>query len=157
MREDPDIIFVGEIRDTETAETVLSLAESGHLVFSTLHTSSASHSLSRFMSFFPTNMEQSIADRLSDSLIGIQSQMLVKRTDTNTRIWIFELLLNTVAIKNNLKKMDLGQVDSTIESSNPLGMISMKQYAKKLVDRQLINPKDVKHLFRVEERANETD
>ena len=116
MREDPDIIFVGEIRDTETAETVLSLAESGHLVFSTLHTSSASHSLSRFMSFFPTNMEQSIADRLSDSLIGIQSQMLVKRTDTNTRIWIFELLLNTVAIKNNLKKMDLGQVDSTIES-----------------------------------------
>jgi len=86
MREDPDIIFVGEIRDTETAETVLSLAESGHLVFSTLHTSSASHSLSRFMSFFPTNMEQSIADRLSDSLIGIQSQMLVKRTDTNTRI-----------------------------------------------------------------------
>ena len=53
--------------------------------------------------------------------------------------------------------MDLGQVDSTIESSNPLGMISMKQYAKKLVDRQLINSKDVKHLFRVEERANETD
>ena len=157
MREDPDIIFVGEIRNTETAETVLSLAESGHLVFSTLHTSSASHSLSRFMSFFPTNMEQSIANRLSDSLIGIQSQMLVKRTDTNTRIWIFELLLNTVAIKNNLKKMDLGQVDSTIESSNPLGMISMKQYAKKLVDRQLINPKDVKHLFRVEERATETD
>ena len=53
--------------------------------------------------------------------------------------------------------MDLGQVDSTIESSNPLGMISMKQNAKKLVDRQLINPKDVKHLFRVEERATETD
>ena len=153
MREDPDIIFVGEIRDTETAETVLSLAESWHLVFSTLHTSSASHTLSRFMSFFPVNMEQSIADRLADSLLWIQSQMLVKRADTNARIGIYELLLNTVAIKNNLKKMDLAQVDSTIETSPMYGMISMQQYAKKLVDRQLINPKDVEHLFRVEDRA----
>lgn len=153
MREDPDIIFVGEIRDTETAETVLSLAESGHLVFSTLHTSSASHTLSRFLSFFPANMEQSISDRLADSLVGIQSQMLVKRADTNARIWIFELMLNTVAIKNNLKKMDLGAVDSTIESSTQYGMISMQQYAKKLVDRQLINPRDVEHLFRIEERS----
>lgn len=155
MREDPDIIFVGEIRDTETAETVLSLAESWHLVFSTLHTSSASHTLSRFISFFPVNMEQSIADRLADSLLGIQSQMLVKRANTNTRIWIYELLLNTVAIKNNLKKMDLAQVDSTIETSPMYGMISMQQYAKKLVDRQLINPKDVEHLFRVEDRASQ--
>ena len=153
MREDPDIIFVGEIRDTETAETVLSLAESWHLVFSTLHTSSASHTLSRFMSFFPVNMEQSIADRLADSLLWIQSQMLVKRADTNARIGIYELLLNTVAIKNNLKKMDLAQVDSTIETSPMYGMISMQQYAKKLVDRQLINPKDVEHPFRVEDRA----
>ncbi len=153
MREDPDIIFVGEIRDTDTAETVLSLAESGHLVFSTLHTGSASHTLNRFLSFFPSNMEQSIADRLADSLLGIQSQMLVKRVDANSRIGIYELLLNTVAIKNNLKKMDIGQVDSTIETSNPIGMISMQQYAKKLIDRQLINPKDVEHLFRVEERV----
>lgn len=157
MREDPDIVFVGEIRDTETAETVLSLAESWHLVFSTLHTSSASHTLSRFISFFPANMEQSIADRLADSLLWIQSQMLVKRADTNARIGIYELLLNTVAIKNNLKKMDLAQVDSTIETSPMYGMISMQQYAKKLVDRQLINPKDVEHLFRVEDRASQSE
>lgn len=153
MREDPDIIFVGEIRDSDTAETVLSLAESGHLVFSTLHTGSASHTLNRFLSFFPNTMEQSIADRLADSLLGIQSQMLVKRADTNARIGIYELLLNTVAIKNNLKKMDIAQIDATIETSNPIGMISMQQYAKKLIDRQLINPKDVEHLFRVEERV----
>lgn len=157
MREDPDIIFVGEIRDTETAETVLSLAESWHLVFSTLHTSSASHTLSRFISFFPANIKQSIADRLADSLLWIQSQMLVKRADTNARIGIYELLLNTVAIKNNLKKMDLAQVDSTIETSPMYGMISMQQYAKKLVDRQLINPKDVEHLFRVEDRASQSE
>lgn len=62
-------------------------------------------------------------------------------------------MLNTVAIKNNLKKMDIGAVDSTIESSTQYGMISMKQYAKKLVDRQLINPNDVEHLFRIEERS----
>ena len=69
MREDPNIIFVGEIRDTETAETTLSLAESGHLVFSTLHTSSSAHTLSRFVSFFPSNMHQAVADRLSNILI----------------------------------------------------------------------------------------
>ncbi len=148
MREDPDIVFVWEIRDTETAETVLSLAESWHLVFSTLHTGSAAHTLSRFLSFFPTNMQENVSDRLADSLLGIQSQLLVKRADVNARIGIYEFLLNTTAVKNNLKKMDFSQVDSTIEASTNIGMISMQQYAKKLLAKNLINPRDVEHLFK---------
>jgi len=143
MREDPDIIFVWEIRDTETAETVLSLAESWHLVFSTLHTSSASHTLNRFLSFFPGNMQESVAERLADSLLWIQSQMLVKRADVNSRIWVFELLLNNLAVKNSIRKMDLNAIESALDSSATSWMISMQLYAKKLIAKNLINEKDV--------------
>jgi twitching motility protein PilT len=78
MREDPDIIFVGEIRDKETAESALSLAETGHLVFSTLHTNSAANTVNRLISFFPPEIQDSVCDRLATALIGVQSQMLVK-------------------------------------------------------------------------------
>jgi twitching motility protein PilT len=81
LREDPDVIFVGEIRNRETAEAVLDLAETGHLVFSTLHTNSATASINRFLSFFPSDMQDSVIDRLADSLSGILSQSLVKRND----------------------------------------------------------------------------
>lgn len=86
LRQDPDIVFIGEIRDSETAETVLSIAESGHLVFSTLHTSSASDTISRYLSFFPSNIQESIASRLANTLLGIQSQMLVKMASKESRI-----------------------------------------------------------------------
>ena len=150
MREDPNIVFVGEIRDTETAESTLSLAESGHLVLSTLHTSSSVHTLSRFVSFFPVNMQQNVIDRLANVLIGIQSQFLVKRKDADSRIGIFEILLNITSIRNNLKKMDLVQVHSTIEASNQIGMISLQQYAKKLIERDIVDPGYVEWLFNVQ-------
>lgn len=80
MREDPDIIFVGEIRDRETAESALNLAETGHLVFSTMHTNSSANTVNRYISFFPPEIQDSVSDRLAESLIGIQSQALVKST-----------------------------------------------------------------------------
>lgn len=153
MRQDPDIVFVGEIRDTETAETVLSIAESGHLVFSTLHTSSASDTINRFLSFFPSNIQENIANRLANILLGIQSQHLVKMANADWRIWIFELLINTTAIKNNLKKMDISQLDAIIESSVGQGMISMGQYAKKLIEKGIIHPKDVERIFKNKEES----
>lgn len=151
LRQDPDIVFIWEIRDTETAETVLSIAESGHLVFSTLHTSSASDTLSRFLSFFPSNIQESIANRLANILLGIQSQMLVKMSNKESRIWIFEIMLNSTAIKNNLKKNDINQIDSTIEASTTSGMISMDQYAKKLIDKGAINAKDLEWMLKKEQ------
>ncbi len=78
MREDPDVVFVGEIRDAETAEAVLNLAETGHLVFTTLHTGSASQTVSRFMSFFSSDIQKGIAERLAHSLLGVLAQSLVK-------------------------------------------------------------------------------
>ena len=100
MREDPNIIFVGEIRDRETAESVLMLAETGHLVFSTLHTGSAANTVNRLISFFPPEIQASVADRLAESLIGIQSQVLVKTKDGAGRVGIFEVMLNTTSVRN---------------------------------------------------------
>ena len=147
MRQDPDIIFVGEIRDRETAEAVLSLAETGHLVFSTLHTSSASHTINRFIWFFPPEVQSSVADRVAEALIWVQSQFLVKSKDGSSRVGLFEVMLNTTSIKNNIKKKEIAQLDNIIDTSSLIGMISLKRYAKKLLEKNIIDPKDVEWLF----------
>ena len=147
MREDPNIIFVGEIRDRETAESVLSLAETGHLVFSTLHTNSAANTVNRYISFFPPEIQDSVSDRLAESLIGIQSQFLVKTKDGKSRVGIFEVMINTTSIKNNIKKRAIDQIDSIIETSSLIWMINLKKYAQRLIDKQIIDPKEVERLF----------
>jgi len=147
MREDPNIIFVGEIRDRETAESVLSLAETGHLVFSTLHTNSAANTVNRYISFFPPEIQDSISDRLAESLIGIQSQFLVKTKDGKSRIGIFEVMINTISIKNNIRKRAVDQIDSIIETSSLIGMINLKKYTQRLIDKEIIDAKEVEWLL----------
>lgn len=147
MREDPDVIFVGEIRDKETAEAALNLSETGHLVFSTLHTSSAAGTVNRYISFFPPEIQDSVADRLSDTLIGVQSQFLVKTLDNANRVWVFELMLNTTAIRNNIKKRELPQMDSIIETSSGQWMVSLAQYAKRLVEKNIVAYENVERIF----------
>lgn len=147
MRQDPDIVFVWEIRDTETAESVLSLAETGHLVFSTLHTSSASHTINRFISFFEPGIQDSIRERFADALLWIQSQILVKTKDWNNRVALFEVLLNNTAIKNNLRNKNIDQVDNIIESSYMQWMIKLKQYAERLIEKNIIDKSDVERLL----------
>jgi twitching motility protein PilT len=146
LREDPDVIFVWEIRNSETAEAVLNLAETGHLVFSTLHTNSATHTINRYLSFYPSDMQNSILERMADCLVWIMSQTLVKTKDWQWRIWVFELMLNNSAVKNNLKKREVDQMQNIIETSTQVWMISMRQYAKKLLERDIINPADVEWL-----------
>lgn len=147
LREDPDVIFVGEIRNSETAEAVLNLAETGHLVFSTLHTNSATHTINRYLSFYPSDMQNSILERMADCLVWIMSQTLVKTKDAQWRIWIFELMLNSNAVKNNLKKREVDQMQNIIETSTQNGMISMRQYAKRLLEKDIINQEDVEWLL----------
>ena len=143
LREDPDVIFVWEIRNSETAEAVLNLAETGHLVFSTLHTNSATHTINRYLSFYPSDMQSSVLERMADCLVGIMSQTLVRTKDNQWRIGVFELMLNNNAVKNNLKKREIDQMQNIIETSTQNWMISMAQYAKKLLEINLINQKDV--------------
>ena len=104
MRQDPDIIFVGEIRDPATADAALKLAETGHLVFSTLHTRNAADTVYRFVSLFPPKIQDNVRDRLAAGLIGIQSQFLLKTKDQKSRIGLFELMINSTAVKNDIRK-----------------------------------------------------
>jgi twitching motility protein PilT len=147
MREDPNIVFVWEIRDTETAEAALNLAETWHIVFSTLHTSSASSTINRYISLFPPEIQSSVSDRLADSLSGVLSQFLVKSKDEKWRIWLYELMLNTTAIRNNIKKGDIRGVDNIIETSSSQGMVSMRSYAQRLIAQWLIDENVVSRLF----------
>ncbi|PID34980.1 MAG: hypothetical protein CR971_00480 [candidate division SR1 bacterium] len=147
MREDPDIVFVGEIRDAETAEAVLNLAETGHLVFTTLHTSSASHTISRFMSFFASDIQNGIAERLAHSLLGVMAQSLVKHAKGHTRVGVFELMLNTTSIKNNIKKFELDQLDIILQNPGTQNMISSKNYAQALLDSGIVKEENVERFL----------
>jgi len=147
MREDPNIIFVGEIRDRETADSVLSLAETGHLVFSTLHTNSAANTVNRLISFFPPEIQESVCDRLATSLIGVQSQFLVKSKDGKSRVGVYEVMLNTTSVRNNIKKREIEQIDNIIETSSLIGMINLKKYAQRLIDKWIIDQSEVQRLF----------
>ena len=92
-------------------------------------------------------MQNSILERMADCLVGIMSQSLVKTKDGQWRIGVFELMLNNNAVKNNLKKREVDQMQNIIETSTQNGMISMRQYAKKLLERDIINQEDVEWLL----------
>ncbi len=147
MREDPDIVFVWEIRDSETAEAVLSLAETGHLVFTTLHTGSASQAMSRFMSFFWSDVQSGVSERLAHALLWVLAQRLVKHKNWQTRVWIYELMLNSTSVRNNIKKYELDQLDIILQNPGTKQMISAKNYAQALIDNSIINQNDVAYLF----------
>jgi twitching motility protein PilT len=133
MREDPDIIFVGEIRDPETAEAALNLAETWHLVFSTLHTKTAASTVYRLVSLFPSEIQDSIKDRIAQSLLGVQSQYLLQTKDWKSRVWLYEFMINSTAVRNDIRKNAWRQIDAIIETSRQLGMISHLEYAKRLI------------------------
>lgn len=143
MREDPDIVVIGEMRDAETVESALNLAETGHLVFSTLHTSGSIQTISRIMQFFSAEQQRQIYGRLADSLLGVLSQRLLMRRDgTRKRIAIFELMLLNPGIKNLVRSGDLGQMTNAIETGRAEGMIPMYLHAQELEKRGIIQKED---------------
>ncbi len=146
MREDPDIIFVWEIRDRETAEAALNMAETWHFVFSTLHTASAAATVNRYISFFPPEIQESVCDRLATALAWIQSQMLVHKV-WGWRVWVYEFLVNNTAVRNNIKKREIPQINNTIETSSSLGMISMRWYAERLLEMWMVTQESVNFIF----------
>lgn len=147
MRQDPDIIFVWEIRDRDTAEAALNLAETWHLVFSTLHTRNASNTVNRIVSLFPSDIQDNIKDRMSTLLLWIQSQFLLQTTDKQHRVWLYELMITTTAIRNDIRKNDGKLINSIIETSRQAGMISHSEYAKRLLSDGKIDRESVDWLF----------
>ena len=122
LREDPDIIMVGEMRDLETISLAVEAAATGHLVFATLHTSSAAKTVDRVIEVFPTNQQAQIRSSLADSIRAIISQVLFKRLDTKGRCCAQEILIATPAVRNLIRESKTFQVNSAIQTGRKFGM-----------------------------------
>ena len=148
MREDPDIIMIWEMRDKETVKAAIELAETWHLVISTLHTSSAVQTITRLLSFFPSDLQNSMRAKLSDTLMWVISQRLIPKANEVWRIWIFELMFMTVWIKNLIRSWDLNQIQGSIETGMKNWMIEMKKYADNLEEKWLVKKEDYMDYFK---------
>lgn len=137
LREDPDVILVGEMRDLETIRLALTAAETGHLVFGTLHTSSAAKTIDRIIDVFPGNEKTLVRSMLSESLRAVISQTLVKRK-TGGRIAAHEIMMGNSAIRNLIREDKVPQMYSIIQTSAQAGMQTLDQSLQKLVDQNII-------------------
>lgn len=147
MREDPDIIMVGEMRDRETVEAAMELAETGHLVISTMHTSWSVATITRLINFFPTDIQNSIRYKLWDVLSWVLSQRLVQKADGSGIVWIYELMHMTTAIKSLIREWQLNQISQNIEMWRQDWMILMQAYAEELESRWIINKEVYENFF----------
>lgn len=138
FRQDPDVIMVGEMRDPETIATAITAAETGHLVFATLHTNSASQTIHRIVDSFPGNQQDQIRAQLSGSLLGIVSQRLVPRIKGGL-IPALEIMLSTPATANLIRENKIHELPLVIETSNEMGMISLNRSLADLVKRKEIS------------------
>lgn len=133
LREDPDIILVGEMRDLETIHLAMTAAETGHLVFGTLHTNSAAKTVDRIIDVFPENQQAQIRVMLAESLRGVVAQTLFPRADKPGRIAAIEVLVNNHAIGNLIREGKTFQIPSAMQTGSDSGMITFDSYLKKLV------------------------
>ena len=138
LREDPDIILVGEMRDQETIRLALTAAETGHLVFGTLHTSSAAKTIDRIIDVFPAAEKEMVRSMLSESLRAVISQTLLKRTGGG-RIAAHEIMLGTPAIRNLIRENKVPQMYSAIQTGQSMGMQTLDQCLQDLVRKSLVN------------------
>jgi twitching motility protein PilT len=133
LREDPDIVLVGEMRDLETIKLAITAAETGHLVFGTLHTNSAASTVDRIIDVFPGEDQQQIRVMLAEALKGVVAQRLLTRKGGNGRVAAFEILRVTPAISNMIREGKTFQIASAIQIGRKDGMISLDQYLGDLV------------------------
>src|SRR5881628_3060817 len=139
LREDPDIVLVGELRDLETIAIAIETAETGHLVFGTLHTTTASSTVDRIIDQFPADRQAQIRVMLSESLKGVISQMLCKKIGGG-RVAAREILLTTPAISNLIREGKTFQIPSIIQTSKKLGMLTLNDALLELVEKKVIDP-----------------
>lgn len=147
LREDPDIMLVGELRDLETISLALTAAETGHLVFATLHTNSAAKTIDRIIDVFPEGQQQQIRTMLAESLRGVVAQTLFARRDGQGRVAAYEVMKCTKAISNLIRENKIHQIPSQIQTGTKHGMILFEKYIEDLVKRGLINKADANSFF----------
>jgi twitching motility protein PilT len=139
LREDPDVILVGEMRDLETIRLAMTAAETGHLVFGTLHTSSAAKTIDRIIDVFPAEEKEMMRAMLSESLRAVISQALLKTKDGAGRVAAHEIMIGTPAIRNLIREAKVAQMYSAIQTGAQLGMQTLDQNLQDLVKRNVIS------------------
>ncbi len=139
LREDPDVILVGEMRDLETIRLALTAAETGHLVFGTLHTSSAAKTVDRIVDVFPAAEKEMVRSMLSESLRAVISQTLLKTKDEQGRVAAHEILIGTPAIRNLIRENKIAQMYSAIQTGQNIGMQTLDQNLTDLVRRNVVS------------------
>ena len=139
LRQDPDIILVGEMRDLETIKIALTAAETGHLVLGTLHTSSAASTIERIVDVFPGQEQAQIRTQLAGCLVGVVSQRLFKTTDGLSRRAACEIMINTPAIANLIRSEKVHQIPGMIQTGREVGMKTMQDHLKELITQGIIS------------------
>ena len=140
LREDPDVILVGELRDLETIQLALTAAETGHLVFATLHTNSAPSTITRIIDVFPPAQQEQIRSQLASTLRCVLTQRLVKREDEPGRIALFELMICNTAIRNNIRENKIYLIPNIMQTAKGDGMITMENSINTLIAENKISP-----------------
>lgn len=143
LREDPDVILVGEMRDLETISLALTAAETGHLVFGTLHTSSAPKTVDRVIDVFPPEQQEQVRTMFSESIQAVLTQQLLKRKDGKGRVAGLEIMIGTSAVRNLIRENKIAQIPSSIQTGRQYGMQTMDQamielYQKDLVTKEIL-------------------
>ena len=144
LREDPDIILVGELRDLETIRLAMTAAETGHLVFGTLHTSSAAKTIDRVIDVFPAAEKEMVRAMLSESLRAVISQALLKKKEGGGRVAAHEIMIGTPAIRNLIRENKVAQMYSSIQTGQSVGMQTLDQNLTDLVRRNVISPAEAR-------------
>jgi len=139
LRQDPDVILVGEMRDLETVSTALTAAETGHLVFGTLHTQDAPKSVERIIDVFPTHQQHQVRVQLASSLAAVVSQQLLVRSDSRGRIAAVEVMVATPAIRNLIREGKVHQITSAMQAGGRYGMQSMDTALARLVKDRIVD------------------
>ena len=143
LRQDPDVILVGEMRDLSTMEAAISAAETGHLVFSTLHTTGATRTVDRIIDAFPMAQQEQIRTQLSVSIVAVISQVLMPRAGADGRVAAFEIMVSTPAIANLIRERKTYRLTSSIQTGGKFGMQTMDQSLLDLYQEKLITYDDV--------------
>jgi twitching motility protein PilT len=144
LRQDPDIVLVGEMRDLETISTAISAAETGHLVFGTLHTADAPQTIDRIIDVFPPAMQAQIRVQLAAVLVGVISQRLLPKIGGKGRTAAFEVLVNTPAVANLIRSEKIYQIRSVMQTGKSQGMQTMEYALRELVQQGLVKLEDAR-------------
>jgi len=139
LRQDPDVILLGEMRDLETISTAITAAETGHLVFATLHTADAPQTIDRMIDVFPSAAQQQIRVQLASVLLGVIAQRLLPRQDGQGRVAAMEVLVNTPAVANLIRSEKVHQIRSMMQTGKSLGMQTMEMALRELLQQRMIS------------------